>query len=135
MFVSKLFFPPPSQGPGSSGIPGVGELCSIFFHFPFPPFLVFSCLRLGSRKGDREKTGPTTQGGAEVMGGGFSNPDQLGLVPWDNDDAGLTVPMWSVGLFVGATFNSTRLSFHVRTHSDKGKVSVSISEGRSHNFL
>lgn len=53
-------------------------------------------------------------------GGGFSNPDQLGLVRWDNDDAGLAVPMWSVGLFVGATFNSTRLSFHVRTQI-KGK--------------
>lgn len=66
----KALLSPPSQGPGSSGIPGVGELCSIFFHFPSPPFLVFSCSRLGSRKGDREKTGPSAQGGAEVMAGG-----------------------------------------------------------------
>lgn len=61
--------PPPSQGPGSSGIPGVGELCGTFSYFPSPPFLVFSCSRLGSRKRDRDMTGPSAQGGAEVMRG------------------------------------------------------------------
>lgn len=70
----KALLSPPSQGPGSSGIPGVGELCSIFFHFPSPPFLVFSCSRLGSRKGDREKTGPSAQGEQKSWRAGGASP-------------------------------------------------------------